>query len=330
MVSTFGPEFEAYPKAGYTNASSPGNRGWATSAQRLIRDGLRDAGFACQIYRSSVHRTTPHWKIVPDGSVHGGFELVAPILKGAAGIREMKAVLNIANQFSECRGSSTGMHAHFGVFDKRTFNRTGCLVWADMTSAQQQTCLRSRQVKRMQVKLNNAMVHFEAPMDWLVSRSRRFGRSSMCGGSNHHWIGDATADDYITSRRYAAEGPVGVSRFRRYMKVNFHALSRHGTVEFRQHQGTMNPVKAEKWIKLCYRLYARSWQQEYLNVEVRHYPATLAGLMDYTGFGNSVREWFSGRMDGFSAPRSIATGAGHPDGRLMGRSRGNRRSGTVA
>ena len=331
MVSTFGPEFEAFPKRGISNSES----------QQLIRDGLRAAGYRCTIYSSSVHTTTPHWKIVPDGSVHGGFELVAPILKGAAGIREMKAVLNIANEFSECRGSSTGMHVHFGVFDKRTFNRSGNLVWSDMSSTQQQTCLRSRQVKRMQVRLNNTMARFKSVIDFTVSASRRIRngphragchcRQCMCGGNEHVHITERNGLEFINSRRFAAQGPATGSRFGgRYMKVNFHSLSRHGTVEFRQHQGTMNPVKAEKWIKLCYRLFARSWQQEYLNVRLGQYPKTLAGLMDYAGLGDDTYEWFRGRMETFNAPDHIMNGLGHPDGRLMGRSGGSRRSGTVA
>ena len=38
------------------------------------------------------HNTKKHWKIVPDGSVHNGFEVVSPILQGEAGLEEAEIV----------------------------------------------------------------------------------------------------------------------------------------------------------------------------------------------------------------------------------------------
>jgi hypothetical protein len=317
MVSTFGPEFEGYPKRPHSN----------NEAQRLIRDDVRSAGIRIRIYHHTTHTTTPHWKIVPDGSVHGGFELVGPVLKGEAGIREMKTVVRIASRYSRV-GSGTGLHCHFGVMDKRTFNRSGNLVWHSMTSDEQSNCLRSRQVKRMQVRLNNIMAHFEPVIDCLVSPSRRSG--GMCGGSSHSTIFPQSAEEFINSRRFSSQGPRDANRFRRYMKVNFLALSRHGTVEFRQHQGTWNAVKSEMWIKLCYRLFARSWQQEFLNVDIHEFPKTIDGLMDFCGLGNRIREWFRNRATNFNSLHSIRHGDGHPDGVLTGRSQGHRRAGVVS
>lgn len=317
MVSTFGPELEGYPKSGYTNRE----------AQDNICNEINSAGFRCRVYRGVTHVTTPHWKIVPDGSVHGGFELVGPVLKGEAGIREMKTVIRIASRYSRV-GSGTGLHVHFGVMDKRTFNRSGNLVWHTMTAEQQSNALRSRQVKRMQVRLNNIMAHFEPVIDYLVSPSRRSG--GMCGGSSHNTIFPRSADEFINSRRYTSQGPRDASRFRRYMKVNFLALSRHGTVEFRQHQGTWNAVKSEMWIKLCYRMFARSWQQEFLNVDIHEFPKTLDGLMDFCGLGNRIREWFRNRATGFNCPNHMLNGDGHQDGVLTGRSQGHRRAGVVS
>ena len=165
--------------------------------------------------RSTLFPYTTLFRSVPDGSVHGGFELVGPVLKGEAGIREMKTVVRIASRYARV-GSGTGLHSHYGVMDKRTFNRTGNLVWHEMTHAQQQRCLRSRQVKRMQVRLNNIVSHFEPVIDWLVSPSRRGGGSSnMCGGGSHNRIRNADAENYINSRRFASEGPAHGGRFSR-------------------------------------------------------------------------------------------------------------------
>lgn len=46
-------------------------------------------------------------------------------------------------------------------------------------------------------------------------------------------------------RTDSAQNRVGVNRYR---AVNLSAMLRHGTVEFRQHQGTLNGDKAEAWI----------------------------------------------------------------------------------
>lgn len=316
MVSTFGPEFEGLPKRPYSN----------NQAQILIRDEVHAAGIRIRIYHHTTHLTTPHWKIVPDGSVHGGFEIVGPVLKGESGIRDMKTVVKIATKYSRVT-QSCGLHVHFGVMDKRTFNRSGNLEWQTMTSNEQNSCLRSRQVKRMQVRLNNIMSHFEEVIDCLVSPSRRSG--GMCGGSSHHTIYPQSGEEFINSRRFSSQGPRDSNRFRRYMKVNFLALSRHGTVEFRQHQGTWNAVKTEMWIKLCYRLFARSWQQEFLNVDIQEFPRTIDGLMDFCGLGSRIREWFRTRAASFNTRTSIRCGDGHASGVLTGRSQGHRRAGLV-
>ena len=39
-------------------------------------------------------------------------------------------------------------------------------------------------------------------------------------------------------------------RQNRYLKLNLEAFGRYGTVEFRQHSGTLNGEKAEAWIGL--------------------------------------------------------------------------------
>ena len=46
----------------------------------------------------------------------------------------------------------------------------------------------------------------------------------------------------------------------RYVKVNVQAYLRHGTIEFRQHGATTDPVKISNWIKFCTRIveYAKT------------------------------------------------------------------------
>jgi len=42
----------------------------------------------------------------------------------------------------------------------------------------------------------------------------------------------------------------------RFFKLNLLAFEQHGTVEFRQHHGTVNTDEATAWVKLCLRMCA--------------------------------------------------------------------------
>ena len=44
----------------------------------------------------------------------------------------------------------------------------------------------------------------------------------------------------------------------RYRKLNLESMSSHGTVEFRQHSGTIEPDKAMNWIRICVAFVERS------------------------------------------------------------------------
>jgi hypothetical protein len=44
----------------------------------------------------------------------------------------------------------------------------------------------------------------------------------------------------------------------RYHKFNMESMSRYGTVEFRQHSGTIEPDKAMNWIRVCVAFVERS------------------------------------------------------------------------
>jgi hypothetical protein len=37
----------------------------------------------------------------------------------------------------------------------------------------------------------------------------------------------------------------------RYRKVNIASFNRHGTIEFRQHEGTMDPDRILNWVQFC-------------------------------------------------------------------------------
>lgn len=72
----------------------------------------------------------------------------------------------------------------------------------------------------------------ESNWDAIVSASRRGNNNDYCRS-----LGDVAIDrpDFFATR---------------YMKLNYKAYLRHGTIEFRQHQGTVEAIKIINWIKL--------------------------------------------------------------------------------
>jgi hypothetical protein len=83
-----------------------------------------------------------------------------------------------------------------------------------------------------------------------VSRSRRARNSSWCQPTP---FTDAVERATTIDRVIREANPNG-----RYAKLNLTAYHTHGTVEFRQHQGTTNAQKIENWVKLCLRMVAHA------------------------------------------------------------------------
>jgi hypothetical protein len=87
--------------------------------------------------------------------------------------------------------------------------------------------------------------YFEAQIDNLMPMSRRANRNAYCKSIGR--INDAAFDAAATLRdlQYAIEG--GGDRYR---KINLSSFYRHGTIEFRQHSGTVDAEKATSWVRL--------------------------------------------------------------------------------
>ena len=77
---------------------------------------LRSAGIQAE-YEGYTHRTTPHWKIVSDGSC--GYELVSPILEGEAGVEELQKAATALEAAGAQVDRRCGLHVHF---DARQMN----------------------------------------------------------------------------------------------------------------------------------------------------------------------------------------------------------------
>lgn len=162
-----------------------------------------------------THRVMRQWKIVTDASVNNGYELVSPPMKGAAGIEQLRLACEALAAAGATTNRSCGLHVHHDVSDlaPAAFGR-----------------------------LFRAWSNNQRNTDGLLAASRR----------NSQWarplrIEEVQHAEALTSTdRHAA-----ANHFRyadRYRSLNVAAFGRYGTVEVRQHQGTINFDKIAAWV----------------------------------------------------------------------------------
>ena len=172
------------------------------------------------------HTTRSHWKIVYDGTVScGSFggELVSPVLQGGAGLEELRKVLEALNSFTEVNigeniNYECGVHVH--------------LSYDGMNVSHVKNIYRR-------------YAHYEDTIDTWFPKSRRANSNRWC----------KTIQDNRVLQRIAnySDSLVRMSRLvgTRYVKLNLQSLSRHGTIEFRQHAGSTDFEKISNWAKFC-------------------------------------------------------------------------------
>ena len=181
--------------------------------EKLVRE-LREAGIHVSS-ESYTHRTTEYWKLVTDASLSGNdtFELVSPILVGEAGLIELETVCWVLDLCDVKVNDSCGFHVHM---DAANFSME---TWKNLALTYK---------------------HLEPVIDSFMPGSRRNNQyCQSLNGISETAIREAST---ITTLQQ-------VFNNRRYYKLNLEAYSRHRTVEFRQHSGTTNFTKMEKWIR---------------------------------------------------------------------------------
>jgi hypothetical protein len=162
------------------------------------------------------------WKAERDSSIHAdtGFmaaEIVSPVLKGADGLRQLKAVCDWLNSVGAKVNRSTGFHVHvgFNARDLRSLRKLVCLV-----------------------------ANFEKA---LFAATGTHSREEGC-----YCRGIQEDHDFVTAFWATCVARPELCRDR-YHVLNIANLLRHGkpTVEFRVFAGTTNAVKAIGYVRLC-------------------------------------------------------------------------------
>ena len=230
------------------------------------------------------HRT----KVINDGSLNsGGVEFISPPIYDGEHGKWMHKIANLLRGLVSA-DRSTGFHIHVGMKDAdKGFGEDG------------QPSL--KEAHRIGGRCAYGYGWFQPAMDSIVSSSRR-GRQQYLNGQEHmteHSDVTATSLKVRTynyeTEEYEYETFTNIGRIsdrlyevsmehpkERYQNVNLFALRKHGTVEYRQHQGTVNGAKMTAWADLMYLFTCRCADEESFST-IEEYPKTLNGLMIFLG-----------------------------------------------
>lgn len=177
-------------------------------------DALNNAGINCNATRST-HETAQDWKAVYDGSVSNGAEVVSPILNPAR-LNEAHKVTKALKDNGARVDRATGFHVHIGM---NAFGDWG-------TGGEENIA---------KFILNYYAMHHAIAA--LVAPSRL----------NNRYCAVLNRDNAQRQAEFTAAQNRGAFNGNRYTSLNLESISRHGTVEIRLHQGTLNGVKAIAW-----------------------------------------------------------------------------------
>lgn len=223
---------------------------------------LRAAGIQVE-YMAYTHSTTPHWKIVTDGSC--GYELVSPVLEGEQGIEEVRKAAAALEAAGAKVDKRCGLHVHF---DARSMNL--------------------KSVKN----LFKLWLKFEDVLDTFQPQSRRGNTNTYCGTNLESRVSDS--EDHrgqcfrVFQKIDACKNMDQMKQLYpcRYRKLNIHSYFRHQTLEVRHHAGTTDPEKITNWVRLMARMF-----------DAAETASTVRNRPQDTGIGMPRIKWFFQAID---------------------------------
>jgi hypothetical protein len=169
------------------------------------------------VYESYNHNVSSHWKIVQDGSVSdsdlNGMEIVSPILdtENESDTLMVRKVCRALQKLGGKVNRTCGLHVHVDAAH-----------------------LSGEQVRNVWERYRD----LETEIDAFMPSNRRANVSSYTMTLRNKVVHGATKADLATS-------------LDRYYKVNLQSLTRYGTIEFRQHNGTIDAEKILNWVSFC-------------------------------------------------------------------------------
>ena len=200
------------------------------------------------------------WDLTGDGSIHGeGGEIRSRILVGPNGVEELKMGFDVAREHGLVN-PSCGFHVHVGASD---ITGHGALLLLENYS------------------------NVQALINSVLPRSRH--------STNQYCLPLPQNLRSLREDPYAHRIPILGSR---YFVVNLESVTRHGTVEFRQHSGTVSKKKGVAWTLFVMALYEASVVED-RSIDCREY-GSMSELTEGLGVEPEYVNYFGERADYFS------------------------------
>jgi hypothetical protein len=171
-----------------------------------------------------THNTTSYWKITSDGSIDpSGVEVVSPILKGKRGLAELRKCIAAIRRAGGSVNKSVGIHVHFGANGLTLEHWKNLLYnYAGFEPVINKTLYQTRRNSQ-----------WAKPIAQITNLTNKLDRSTDFDNLVRNVFG-GDAYDYRGGSRYYA--------------VNLLSYRRHGTVEFRQLQGSVEEDTIIYWV----------------------------------------------------------------------------------
>lgn len=215
----------------------------------------------------SRNQRASSWKVCNDGSVNApgrqGAELVSPVLT-VDQLDQIDKVCRGLSQLGAVVNRSCGLHAHIGA---RTLPLDA--------------------VKRLVILYAES----EPYIDALLPPSRRGDYNGYCRSVKQN-----LQLQKVLSGGTVAKVAEGIWAGQRNVKLNLTAYWKHGTVEFRQHSGTIDPEKIKNWVLFCRHMVQTAIREVAVPLTTAVPPATGAAV-SAMGLGQlpSNSYWRKGR-----------------------------------
>lgn len=244
-------------------------------------DALYQVGIDCR-HENHNHVTRTWWKIVYDASVNSrgtgqghGIELVSPILRGEEGMAVAALAVNTLQGIGGKTDKTCGLHVHVGMDG---------LVGRDV------------------VKIMDLYTANQENINKLIARSR--WRNIYCQPIDNATRNSRVVNDFASATTALETMRLGnaLQYYDRYHAVNLASYAKYGTIEFRQHQGTLNGEKLTSWVRFLLALVEKGSSSTNANEDF----GSLGGLLNGVPLHSETRSFLTRRAERLERSREEA------------------------
>ena len=241
------------------------------------------------------HNVASNWKVITDSSC--GYEVVSPILQGQGGLNETRLILETMNEMDGVAiNRECGIHVHVHLEGYNPHN-VGNLMKTymkyeseiDMTLPPSRRATHGRGNRYAAGLVQAHASNWGLNDDYDTQYQRAFERYTKI---QTQWkAGDLTDSDAMY-KLYRVSGT-------RYTTLNLECFSRYGTVEFRQHGGSLNADKVCTWIVFCSNLVDRCKKIKFVQMVKQDNPMHRFANIFGEGQSRPVLKYMESRASGF-------------------------------